>query len=113
MKRPSVMTSITAIGFLVCAGHLCADTISRWVDAEGVTHFGDVQFAPAGAATVVVRPANGMEVPEGTDGRSHTANGPHWTRLSLPPKHNKKGWRSRGESLYTGRKHRQNRTYRR
>ena len=43
-----------------------AEVIAKWVDEEGVTHFGNPQFAPgdADAVTLVeVRPANGMAVP--------------------------------------------------
>ncbi|MCZ6853614.1 MAG: hypothetical protein O7G86_06825 [Gammaproteobacteria bacterium] len=43
-----------------------AEDIARWVDEEGVTHFGNPQFAPGDADTVTlvdVQPTNGMVVP--------------------------------------------------
>ena len=43
-----------------------AEVIAKWVDEEGVTHFGNPQFAPGDvdAVTLVeVGPANGMVVP--------------------------------------------------
>ncbi len=43
-----------------------AQDIARWVDEQGVTHFGNPQFAPAGMQDVTlveVQPANGMAVP--------------------------------------------------
>ena len=37
--------------------------VVRWVDADGVTHFTDPQFATVDAETVEVLPTNGMEAP--------------------------------------------------
>jgi hypothetical protein len=92
-----------------------AETVARWVDENGVTHFGNPQFAPAHADSVHVREANGMDKPEAptrlTNPEART--GPATSVITVPPKQNKKGWRPRGESLYTGRKHSANRTYRR
>ena len=35
--------------------------VVKWVDKDGVTHFGNAQFAPAGRGEVVdIAPANGM-----------------------------------------------------
>lgn len=87
-----------------------AEPIARWVDEDGITHFGDRQFAPSTAETIEISRPNGMAVPE-TSGVG-SSNGPRWTKLTLPPKQNRKGWRSRGASTYGGRKHQSNRTRR-
>lgn len=94
----------------VSAAGATADTgaIARWVDADGVTHFANRQFAPPDADMIEVGRANGMDAPA-TGGATRSVGGPQWTKLTLPPKQNRKGWRSRGESLYTGRKHQSNR----
>ena len=103
-RKPAVLAGLL---LLVSATTAAAGTISRWVDAEGVTHFGDGQFAPANAETVIIQPANGMVKPEMslTPSARGSQGGPVWTKLSLPEKQNVKGWRTRNESLYTGRKH--------
>ena len=39
-----------------------ADDVVKWVDEQGITHFGNAQFAPAGtASTVKLHPANAMD----------------------------------------------------
>ena len=86
---------------------LADERIVRWVDADGITHFSDGQFAPAGAARVEIKPTNQMDAPVYT---SHSRSqpkgrGPSVSVISLAPKQNVKGWRPRRESLYTGRKH--------
>ena len=40
-----------------------AQGVARWVDANGVTHFGDPQFASATATMIEIGPTNGMDVP--------------------------------------------------
>ena len=102
--KPIILTALLLSITATTAG---ADTIARWVDAEGVTHFGDGQFAPAHAETVKIQPANGMVKPEmpATLANTRSRGSPAWRMLSLPGKQNAKGRRSRNESLYTGRKH--------
>ena len=68
-----------------------AGEIVRWVDENGVTQFTDPQLAAAPATSVDVQPANGMAVPQGAP--ASTATGPSFTRISKPPKKNKRGWR--------------------
>ena len=81
-------------------------SVSRWVDGEGRTHFGDTAIAPVSAEIVNIEPANHMDVPSSHGAASSSAGqGPSWTLISRPAKRNKKGWRPRRESLYTGRKH--------
>ncbi len=54
------MTFVT----LTSAGSVAADEIVKWVDENGVTHFGNAQFAPQGAGErVEVHNANGMDAP--------------------------------------------------
>ena len=92
-------------------GRTAADvSISRWVDEQGVTHFTNSQFAPASASSVDIQRTNRMDVPTGSTAVSNgkTSTGPVFSKISLPPKKNPKGWRSRNESVYTGRKHQTN-----
>lgn len=83
--------------------------VLRWVDEKGVTHFGDPQLAPLKADTepVHIAPANGM-VPAVAPHLSTTGDGLRVVTLKLEGKRNKKGWRARGDSPYTGRRHRSN-----
>ena len=46
------------------SGSAFADDMVKWIDEDGAVHFGNAQFAPAGAGEpVVLHPANGMDVP--------------------------------------------------
>lgn len=104
LGRAILAAALLLPGALVSAD----DGIRRWVDVQGVTHFTDEQFAPPHSESVHLEPANGMVAPRSplsvpTDGR------PSWTLIALPEKRNAKGWRPRRESLYTGRKHQDNR----
>ncbi len=52
---------LAAIGI---SGSASAGGIAYWVDAEGVTHYGNPQFAPAGESNLIeVQAANIMDVP--------------------------------------------------
>ena len=77
------------------------ETVARWVDADGVTHYGNVQFAPTHAVLEVVGPANAMDAPE-VQNAPPAANGPAWSLISRPPKQNPKGWRARGDGVQNG-----------
>ncbi len=57
--------------FLLACSTLClapsafAGDVVKWVDANGVTHFGNAQFAPReGAERIELQEANGMDVPD-------------------------------------------------
>ena len=42
-----------------------AEDVVKWVDEQGITHFSNAQFAPAGRASEVnLHPANAMDVPD-------------------------------------------------
>lgn len=120
MKVPAKMILLrnTAIA-VACA--LClplfasaAEKVSMWVDENGVTHFSNRQFAPEHAEEVTIEKTNAMDVPEpATESASSASSGSgRWSKIDLPPKQNPKGRRPMRESLYTGRKHQQNRHYR-
>lgn len=67
MRTRSLFTAVGALVFAVSAMNGQAQDIARWVDAEGVTHFGNPQFAPGDSREVTlvdVQPANHMVVPE-------------------------------------------------
>ena len=70
-------------------------SIASWVDANGVTHFGDWHLAPAHASTVAVGDTNGMVAPEITSRRPKART--QWTMIERAPKQNPKGWRSKGD----------------
>jgi hypothetical protein len=67
------------------------DAVVRWVDANGVTHFGNPQFAPPDAAPVDLEPANGMDVPEYVE--NSRGDGPNVVTLKYKTVENKRGWR--------------------
>ena len=103
----ALMLAALTLAALILAPAASADgSVSRWVDGEGRTHFGDTAIAPVTAQLVNIGPANHMDVPSSHGSASSSAGqGPTWTLISRPAKRNKKGWRPRRESLYTGRKH--------
>lgn len=66
--------------------------IVRWVDAKGVTHFGNRMFAPPDHAPVTVAPTNGME-PAYHSGQQARRGGPAVVNLSRTRMENKRGFR--------------------
>ena len=68
-----------------------AQEVARWVDAEGVTHFGDPQFASATATMIEIGPTNGMDVPSAVPQLSYGR--PRFYRINKAPKVNKGGFR--------------------
>lgn len=72
------------------AGPAVAAKIVSWVDENGVTHFGDPQFAGPNAETVEVEETNGMDVP--TDVPESRSNARMY-KIDKAPKQNKKGFR--------------------
>ncbi len=61
--RPGGAAVVMAIMLLACsAGTAQARAVVTWVDAHGVTHFGDPQFAPERHERLDVQPTNGMVV---------------------------------------------------
>jgi hypothetical protein len=87
--------SITAMLGMAAAGPAqAADTnIATWVDANGVTHFGNGQFAPANAKSIAVEPANGMDVPAAVPSSSSRAGKPAMVEIKKQPNRQTKGWR--------------------
>jgi hypothetical protein len=89
--------SIIAMLSLAAAGQANAETsnsgIATWVDENGVTHFGNSQFAPANASTVAVAPANGMDVPAAVPSSSSDAGKPSMVAIRKTPNRQTKGWR--------------------
>lgn len=96
-----IMICLILTAALSGAQTAAAETIARWVDAEGVIHFGDVLLAPPHAELKEVGPANAMDPPQ-TQPTSRSAGGPTWSLIDLPPKQNPKGWRSKGEGARHG-----------
>ena len=55
---------LVAIIGITSAGSVAAGGIAHWVDENGVTHFGNPQFAPAGEGVLIeVTATNIMDVP--------------------------------------------------
>jgi hypothetical protein len=90
-----------AAALTVSAPLTADDTIARWVDEDGNTHFGNLQFAPRNATRVSMAPVNVMDVPEEAP-PSTGARGPVWTVIDRQPRQNKIGWRSKGEGPNRG-----------
>jgi hypothetical protein len=59
---------LVALALLGCAGRVTAQqaqtgNIAHWVDENGVSHFGNPQFAPAQHTRLRVGPTNSMDRP--------------------------------------------------
>lgn len=95
-------TACLILTTLLPTAHVTAgETVARWVDADGTTHYGNVQFAPTHAELEVVKPANSMDAPK-VQPASSASTGPTWSLITLPPKQNPKGWRSKGDGVENG-----------
>lgn len=98
-RLPAGLILLAGLG--LGSGAALGEEIARWVDDQGVTHFGNTQFAPVDASLLKVKPANGMDVPLNVSSKP-AVSGPTWTRIDKAPKQNKKGWRSKGEGPQNG-----------
>lgn len=68
--------------------------IATWIDDDGVTHFGNPQFAPPNSHTVVtVHPANTMVATQAPAHTGNTASGPRVVTLNRGKQKNKRGFR--------------------
>ena len=71
-----------------------AAEIAKWVDEDGVTHFGNPQFAPpADSEKITVQDANAMEVPDASGFTRSRSNHRPYVYLKKASKKNKRGWR--------------------
>ncbi len=84
----------------VATGAMAEESVASWVDDQGVTHFGNPQFAPDSAKMLEVADTNRMDIPKNAP--ADTANGPTWSVIELAPKQNKKGWRGKGDGPRNG-----------
>jgi hypothetical protein len=83
------------------AGH--SDEVLKWVDANGVTHFGDRVTAPDGGARIIeVQQANGMVAPDTSVLNRKQAMAQTLT-LERASVTNKRGWRGYESSGHTKR----------
>jgi len=89
--------SIIALLSMAAAGQANAETsesgIATWVDGNGVTHFGNSQFAPANARSVDVAPANGMDVPAAVSSSGRQSGKPSLVAIKKKPNRQTRGWR--------------------
>ena len=87
------------IALALCASSMStlsfADEVVRWVDEDGVTHFGNAQFAPAGSGEkITLANANAMDVPDlGILHRSNARKPMKVTMLERTKMKNPRGWR--------------------
>lgn len=85
-------TTVLALAMALVSLPAFAGDIARWVDADGVTHFGNPQFGPRNAEPVHVEPANGMVAP--TPITTTRAGGrPSVVVLEKQPNRDLVGWR--------------------
>jgi hypothetical protein len=86
---------ILALCLYFFSSAVSAADVVKWVDAAGRTHFGNAQFAPAGAGVAVpLHPANGMHAPDLSILTSRRASkGPMVIMLSRSLITNPRGWR--------------------
>ena len=102
MKLP-ITLSVLVLALVPFAAR--SDEIATWVDADGVTHFGNPQFAPDDARAVEVRPANGMVVPQTPHARPQQG-GPSVVVLDKEPNRELVGWRGHQWNVSRRRTHR-------
>jgi hypothetical protein len=102
MHRLGALTLGLMAASAICAPLAADESIVRWVDAEGVTHYGNAQLAPANATAVSLAPANGMVAPTGGVSTQSRSSGPVWTVIDRQPKQNRIGWRTKGEGPNSG-----------
>ncbi len=82
---------VATIG-ITFAGSAAAGGIARWVDENGVTHFGNPQFAPAGEGSLIeIAAINIMDVPVASP-RATRRTPPRVVTIERPAKRNKRGW---------------------
>jgi hypothetical protein len=82
---------------LSSAATLADSNIVKWVDDQGVTHFGNRQFAPPERHdAVTVKAVNGMAVPESTGASGSYGSGPRVITLARSKLKNKRGFRGYG-----------------
>ncbi len=99
MIRPVTLIAAAAIALGGATAHSgetgggTGGAIARWVDADGVTHFGNPQFAPHDAEPVAVEPANGMAVPAAVPAASSGSRGPAVVVLEKKANRQTIGWR--------------------
>lgn len=91
MRKASCVFACLMILFAASSASAGADIV-RWVDAKGVTHFGNRMLAPPDHTTVQVKPTNGM-VPAYHSGQQARRGGPAVVNLSRTRMENKRGFR--------------------
>jgi hypothetical protein len=106
----STRYAVVIIAVTLCWSPLVAATeVATWVDEHGVTHFGNAQFAPPGAATsVAVPPANGMDVVQTRATAADRGRGPAVSVLKRSRMENPRGFRGYEGRRITDRQTRRN-----
>ena len=79
----------------VISSTAAADEVVKWVDEDGITHFGNAQFAPSGAGEMVnIKPANGMDPTDLSILQARKSSRPmNMTTLNRPVLENPRGFR--------------------
>ena len=92
MRSRSLLLGAGTLVFAAFSMNSSAEAIARWVDDEGVTHFGNPQFAPGDPDEVMlvdVQPANAMVVPQYT---AESSGRPRIVVIKKKGKSNPRGW---------------------
>lgn len=85
---------VIGLSALTSSVHANTNSVVTWVDDDGVTHFGNPQFAPSsGANEVQLQRANGMQVPKGAESISVRKGGSRVVTLNKAARKNKRGFR--------------------
>jgi|GEM_PF-2367543 len=112
MQARTLCAILFVIAGIVLASSAKAGEVLKWVDANGVTHFGDRNAAPdSGAAVIKLKKANGMVAPD-TAVLNQGANSAQLVTIQRPEVENKRGWRGYEENLARNRGKSGRRNYR-
>jgi hypothetical protein len=99
MQARTLCAILFVIAGIVLASSAKAGEVLKWVDANGVTHFGDRNAAPdSGADLIKLQKANGMVAPDTAVLDQDATTAQHVT-LNRPQVQNKRGWRGYQENM--------------
>ncbi len=99
MQARTLCAILFVIAGIVLASSAKAGEVLKWVDTNGVTHFGDRNAAPdAGASVIKLQKANGMVAPD-TRILGQGPNAAQHVTLQHEGVQNKRGWRGFEDNL--------------
>lgn len=99
MQARTLCAILFVIAGIVLASSAKAGEVLKWVDANGLTHFGDRNAAPdSGARVIRLQKANGMVAPD-TGILDYDTNTAQHVTLQRQVVQNKRGWRGYEENV--------------